>query len=157
LPPDEQGRLKKVISLGLLDTKPEERFDAITKAAVEQLHVPIATVTIVDEKREWYKSCQGLDMTEAPREVSFCAHAMLSSEIFIVEDTLKDERFKDNPMVTGYPHIRFYAGVSLHSQEGIAIGVFCIKDTKPRTLSPAEIATLMELASMAEKELNRPV
>lgn len=157
LPPNESERLKKVISLGILDTKPEERFDRITKSAVIQLGVPIATITIIDEKREWYKSCQGINATEAPREISFCAHAMLSSHVFIVEDTLKDERFKDNPMVTGAPFIRFYAGVALRSPEGIVIGVFCIKDTKPRQLSSAEVATLLSLAELAEKELNKTV
>ena len=149
--------MEKVQALGLLDTKPEERFDEITRDAIKVFNVPISTITIVDENREWYKSCQGTDTKEMPREVSFCAHAMLSKEIFVVEDTLKDERFKDNPMVVGKPYIRFYAGVALHDQAGISIGIFCIKDTKPRSLSPGELSMLLDFAVRAEKELRRGV
>lgn len=143
------------MELGILDTKPEERFDAITRQAIQTFNVPISTITIIDDKREWYKSCQGLDVREVPREVSFCAHAMLSNEIFIIEDTLKDERFKDNPMVIGKPFIRFYAGIVLHSQDGTSIGVFCIKDTKPRSLSLREVEMLLDFAARAEVELNK--
>lgn len=132
IPQNEKERLQKVMELGLLDSEQEERFDTITKEATKTFNVPISTITIVDEDREWYKSCQGLDIKEAPRAVSFCAYAMMTRDIFIVEDTLKDERFKDNPMVIGKPYIRFYAGASLYSPDGINIGIFCIKDTKPK-------------------------
>src|SRR3989338_9282423 len=145
-PANEPERLEHVRALGLFDTAPEERFDVITREAVQAFHVPIATITLLDEKREWYKSCQGLNAKEAPREISFCAHAMLSDHVFIVEDTLKDPRFADNPMVVGEPHIRFYAGVSLYDSSGTGIGVFCIKDTKPRSLSPHEVTLLLVFA-----------
>ncbi len=157
LHPQEDARLEAVHGLALLDTEPEERFDRITKAAIEKLGAPISTITLVDKDREWFKSCQGLDIKEAPRTSSFCGHAMLADTVFIVEDTLKDERFRDNPQVIGAPHIRFYAGVSLYDKKsGLPVGVFCIKDTKPRSMGPADIAVLLELATEAEKEINTP-
>ncbi|MEK7582049.1 MAG: GAF domain-containing protein, partial [Patescibacteria group bacterium] len=119
IPQNEKERLQKIMELGILDTKQEERFDVITREATKSFNVPISTITIVDENREWFKSCQGLDVKEMPRESSFCAHAMLSRNVFVVIDTLKDDRFKDNPQVTDKPYIRFYAGVSLYSKEGI--------------------------------------
>lgn len=157
IPPNEDERLKGVIELGILDTKSEERFDTITKEAVAAFNVPISTITVIDASREWYKSCQGLNVGEAPREISFCAHAMLSKNLFIVEDTLKDERFRDNPMVTGEPHIRFYAGAALHNKYGVAIGAFCIKDIKPRVMGTEEVALMMSFAARAEAELNREI
>lgn len=155
IPKNETERLKKVIELGILDTKPEERFDQITREAIKAFNVPICTITIMDEKREWYKSCQGLETKEASRAISFCAHAMLSRDLFIVEDTLKDDRFKDNPMVVGKPFIRFYAGKSLYSYDGINIGVFCIKDVKPQSLNVQEVSLLIDFAKRAEAELNK--
>lgn len=155
-PENEAERVQHVQALGLFDTTTEKRFDDITREALQVFHVPISTITLIDQKREWYKSCQGINAKEAPREISFCAHAMLSRHVFIVEDTLKDPRFVNNPMVVGEPHIRFYAGVSLYDRSGVNIGVFCIKDTKPRTLSPHEVNLLMELAARAAAELNRP-
>ena len=156
LPPDEKERLDKVMRLGILDTPPEERFDAITRRAVKDLGVPISTITLIDKDREWYKSCQGVEAREVPRTVSFCAHAMLVKEIFIVEDTLLDDRFKDNPMVVSFPFLRFYAGVALHDKQGTAIGVFCVKDTKPRKLTMDDIGKILRLAEQAEKELQKP-
>lgn len=157
IPSDEDERLKGVIDLGILDTKSEERFDAITKKAIAAFNVPISTITIIDANREWHKSCQGLNTREAPREISFCAHAMLSKNLFIVEDTLKDERFRDNPMVIGEPHIRFYAGAALRNKHGVTIGAFCVKDTKPRTMGAQEVALMMEFAARAEAELNKEI
>lgn len=157
IPKNEEERLTKVKELGILDTEQEERFDAITREATKVFEVPISTITILDEKREWYKSCQGLDTREAPRAISFCAHAIEQRNLFVVEDTLKDERFKDNPMVTGKPYIRFYAGVTLLDKEGYHVGVFCIKDTKPRILTVEQIAQLLEYAKRAETELNKTV
>lgn len=155
LHPLELDRLNILKSLDILDTKPEERFDKITRLAAEKLHVPISTITLLDEKREWFKSSQGLKKCEDSRETSFCGHALLASDIFIIEDTLKDERFADNPHVKENPPIRFYTGVSLkHQKTGLPIGVFCIKDYKPRTLSNEEISTMLELAKEAEYQLN---
>ena len=153
IPENEKERLRKIMELGILDTEPEERFDVITREATKAFNVPISTITIIDGEREWYKSCQGLDIKEAPRAASFCAHAMMATDLFFVEDASKDERFKDNPMVAGKPYVRFYAGVSLYSEDGINIGVFCIKDIKPRSLSAKDIAMLIDFAKRAEDEL----
>ena len=153
--PLELERLSILKTLDILDTKPEERFDNITKLAIEKLHVPISTITLLDEKREWFKSSQGLNKHEDSREASFCGHALLASDIFIVEDTLKDERFVDNPHVKSHNPIRFYAGISLkHTKTGLPIGVFCIKDYKPRILTNEEIGVILELAKEAEYQLN---
>lgn len=156
IPENENERMEAVHRLAILDTQPEERFDALTREAAEKLHAPISTVTILDSTREWYKSCVGLDAKEAPRAISFCGHSLLAENVFIVEDTWNDPRFSDNPMVTGSPFIRFYAGVALLDRKtNQAIGVFCVKDIKPRKFSVAEIDILIEIAKRAEDELNR--
>lgn len=155
IPDDEVKRLKAVIELGILDTEPEKRFDQITSLATKLFDVPISTVTIMDEDREWYKSCQGLDARESPRAISFCGHAIASKEsIMIVQDTTKDPRFFDNPLVIGPPYIRFYAGVPIFTLSEQIIGVFCIKDTKPRALENRDSYLLQTLASWAEIEIN---
>ncbi len=155
IPNNEKERLEAVHRLGILDTKPDPKYDALTREATEKLHVPISTVSILDTDREWYKSCQGLDMKEGSREVSFCGWALLSMDIFMVSDTLEDERFKENPYVVGPPYIRFYAGFAIRdSVTGAPIGVFCVKDTKPRKLSIDEIGILFDLAKKAELLLN---
>ena len=156
IPANEKERLEAVHKLAILDTKPEERFDLLTREAVNKLKVPISTVSILDEKREWFKSCVGLDKKEGERAVSFCGHALLATNIFIIEDTLKDPRFADNPMVVGSPFIRFYAGMALFDHKTRhPIGVFCVKDTKPRKLNAEEISILIDIAERAEKELKK--
>lgn len=157
IPANEKERIEALHRLAILDTEPEERFDVLTREAVEKLKVPMSMVSILDSDREWFKSCVGFDKKEGDRSVSFCGHALLATNIFIVEDTLKDERFADNPLVTGYPYIRFYAGIALFDHKtGQPIGVFCVKDTKPRKLTTKEIGIIIELAEKAEKELNSP-
>ena len=156
VPTDENKRLEAVHRIAILDTEPEERFDVLTKEAVEKLQVPMSMISILDSNREWFKSCIGYEKKEGNRAVSFCGHALLATTIFIVEDTLKDSRFADNPMVIGYPFIRFYAGVALFDYKTRQpIGVFCVKDTKPRKFSTKEIAIVIDLANLAEKELNK--
>jgi GAF domain-containing protein len=156
IPNDEDKRLEAVHRLAILDTKPEERFDVITREAVEKLQVPISMVTILDSKREWFKSCTGLNEKEGERAVSFCGHALMAQNMFVIEDTYKDPRFADNPMVIGPPFIRFYAGFALFDNKTRQpVGVFCVKDTKPRTLSIQEMGIIFELADRAEKELNK--
>jgi len=153
---DEQKRLDAVHRMAILDTKPEKRFDLLTNEAVKKLKVPISMVTIIDSNREWFKSCVGLSQKEGERVVSFCGHALMAENLFVVEDTLKDRRFADNPMVIGSPYIRFYAGVALFDYKTRQpVGVFCIKDTKPRKLSIEETGILVDLADRAEKELNQ--
>jgi GAF domain-containing protein len=156
IPKNEKERMEAVHRLAILDTKPEERFDVLTKEAVEKLKIPIAMVSILDSDREWFKSCVGFNQKQCDRNISFCGHALLASDIFVVGDTLKDPRFSDNPMVTGSPFIRFYAGIALHDKKtSLPIGVFCVKDIKPRIFSAKETAVLLDLAERAEKELNK--
>ena len=156
IPEDEEKRIEAVHRMAILDTKSEERFDVLTREAVEKLKVPMSMVSILDRDREWFKSCIGFDKKEGERDVSFCGHALLATNIFIVEDTLKDSRFADNPMVTGDPFIRFYAGVALFDHKTRQpIGVFCVKDTKPRKLTSEEIEIILDLANRAEEELNK--
>ena len=154
VPKNENDRLEALWNMHLLDTKPEERFDVITRKAVEKLQVPVSMITLLDKNREWYKSCQGFDKKEMPRKNSFCAHTLGTGQLLIVEDTLEDQRFADNPQVIKPPHIRFYAGVPLlERKSGLVVGVFCVKDTKPRKLSEHELMTLFDLAREAESEL----
>ena len=155
IPGDELERLKALEGLHILDTPPEERFDIITSAATKVFRVPISTLTLVDSDREWFKSCQGVSEKERPRQISFCGHALLTEkDAFVVVDTKLDSRFADNPMVIGEPFIRFYAGIPLFSLGEKSVGVFCIKDTKPRTISEGELYLLQTFASWAELELD---
>ncbi len=153
---DEEKRINALQNLKLLDTKVEERFDKITKEAVKRFSVPISTITLVDKDREWFKSVQGLPTREGPRDISFCSHALVSDVMMIVEDASLDPRFSDNPMVIGGPNIRFYAGKSLYDKKtSLPVGVFCIKDNKPRKMSLSEISDFLDLANKAEDEINR--
>lgn len=154
IPDDEKKRLVSLRALGLLDTPPEERFDRMTRIATMIFDVPISTLTLVDETREWFKSCQGIPNREGDRAISFCGHALSAIDILVIPDTKMDERFADNPMVVGAPFVRFYAGVPVMSIDGEPVGVFCIKDTKPRTLSSNEVEILKGLAAWAGLELN---
>ena len=156
VPLNDEERICAVEGLKLLDTASEERFDRLTKEAVKRFSVPISTITLVDKNREWFKSVQGLKIRQSPRSTSFCGHALLSQVVLIVEDTLADPRFADNPLVTGEPFIRFYAGKSLYDHEsGLPVGVFCIKDRKPREMSLYDLDDFLDLASRAEEEINK--
>jgi GAF domain-containing protein len=156
IPNDENERIRAVQRLNVLDTPSESRFDVLTREAVAKLHVPISVISILDSDREWFKSCQGLDKKEGERAISFCGHALFATNMLVVPDTLKDPRFADNPMVTGYPFIRFYAGVAMIDQKtGQPVGVFCVKDTSPRNLSVEDVSILTDLAERAEAELNK--
>ena len=154
IPQNEAERIASLYKLHLLDTPPEGKFDRLTKVATEIFLVPISTLTLIDADREWYKSCQGLTATEGDRAISFCGHALVEDEILVIPDTLKDERFSDNPMVIGKPFIRFYAGVPIMSVDNKRIGVFCIKDTQPRQFSKHDEGILEGLAAWAELEIN---
>jgi len=153
IPRNEQSRLKSLRSLDILDTPPEERFDRYTRMAKRMFGVPIALVSLVDENRQWFKSCFGLPVRETPRDISFCGHAILGKEVFVIPDALQDERFADNPLVTEEPHIRFYAGCPLSSLDGSKLGTLCIIDQEPREFTEEDIDTLHDLASMVEQEL----
>lgn len=153
IPAEESCRMETLRSLGILDTLPEERFDRLTRMAKRIFDVPIALVSIVDENRQWFKSCMGLSVSETPRDISFCGHTILGHDIFLVPDASEDPRFADNPLVTDEPHIRFYAGCPLKAYNGQRMGTLCIIDRKPRHLNQEQLETLADLASMAEQEL----
>lgn len=152
-PDNEQERLHGLYHLNILDTEPEERFDKITRLARMVFDLPIALVSIVDKDRQWFKSSCGLSARETPRDISFCGHAILGQDIFVIPDTFLDDRFHDNPLVTGQPFIRFYAGMPLFSNNGLAIGTLCVVDIKPRTFSEKELERFKDIAVLAEKEL----
>lgn len=154
IPKNEFQRLTSLYKLNLLDTPPERRFDRITKTATQIFRVPISTLTLIDDKREWFKSSQGISNRESPRTTSFCGHALTASKVFIVPDATKDARFADNPHVIQSSHLRFYAGIPISSREGLRVGVFCIKDTKARKFLPQEQEILKGLACWAEVEIN---
>ncbi len=153
LPINEKKRLEALRALQILDTQSEERFDGLTRLAAKMFHVPIALVSLIDESRQWFKSREGLAVTETSREVSFCGHTILQDQAFIVNDALTDLRFADNPLVTGEPHIRFYAGCPLKAPNGLNIGTLCIIDTKPRDFCADDLQSLQDLAAMVEREL----
>ena len=154
-PSHEHRRLASLCALNILDTPSETRFDRFTLLATAAFSLPIALVSLIDAERQWFKSRQGLEGREIARSLAFCSYAIESQETFIVENALLDPRFADNPLVTGAPHIRFYAGHPIHTLDGYAAGTLCVIDTEPRTFSVAEHAMLVSLAKMVEDELNR--
>ena len=149
-PPDEKARLAILKVLNILDTQPSPELDACTNEASEFFDVPIALISLVDESRQWFKSCIGLSATETERNISFCGHAILNDEIFFIQDAASDVRFYDNPLVTGPPHIRFYAGAPL-TVLSHRIGTLCIIDSKPRSFSRAEFNRLRLIANKIEE------
>jgi GAF domain-containing protein len=153
IPDDEPARLRSLQECQLLDTSPEERFDRLTRLATRIFGVPIALVSLVDADRQWFKSRQGLEACETGRDVSFCGHAILGNTVFCVPDALADDRFRDNPLVSGPPHIRFYAGAPLRTREDRHIGTLCIIDDQPRQFSLDQRALLRELADCVEQEI----
>lgn len=135
-PTDEAERLAELLRYEILDARPEADFDAITAFVAKICRMPIALVSIVDAERQWFASRVGLDVTETPRDNSFCAHAILEPDrLMIVPDVMRDERFRDNPLVTGDPNIRFYAGTPLVTSGGHALGTLCVIDSEPRTMT----------------------
>ena len=153
IPPDDEARVAALRQLDILDTVGEERFDRLTRLAQRLFGVPIATISLVDAQREWFKSRQGLQICEGPRDVSFCGHAIAQQEALVVADASLDERFADNPQVVE-DGIRFYAGIPLRSVDGYNLGVLCIKDFQPRQFTEEDLLSLRDLALMAETELN---
>ncbi|MFZ6748760.1 PAS domain S-box protein [Undibacterium sp. Ren11W] len=153
IPDDEAARLAELRSLCVLDTPSEERFERITRSAQLLFGVPVALISLVDQGRQWFKSKQGLDASQTPREVSFCGHAILHDAVFMIENADLDPRFMDNPLVTGAPFVKFYAGVPLKGPNGYKIGTLCLIAHSPRTLSERELLALTDLAAWAETEL----
>lgn len=153
LPPDEAARLRALHALLILDTPPEERFDRVVRFAADELGMPMALVSLVDGERQWFKSRVGLDALETPRDIAFCAHAILQPDTFVVEDAREDERFFDNPLVTGAPFIRFYAGAPLTAPGGARVGTLCVLDSQPRALDAVERAVLEALRTLVNEAL----
>ena len=152
-PANEEARVRLLRSLGVLDTPPEEDFDRITRVSAELLNVPITLVSLVDANRQWFKSKFGLEVCETSRDLAFCSHALHVPDILLIEDATQDPRFSDNPLVAGFPHIRFYAGVPLRNDEGLVLGTLCAIDTRPRDLTPKTLAAFRDLAKVVERDL----
>jgi len=146
LPANEEKRLKLLKKFDILDTIEEQAYDDLTLLAAQICNVPIALISLIDETRQWFKSHHGLDVTETPRNVSFCSHAILQDDLFIVEDADQDLRFKDNPLVAGGPEVKFYAGAPLIVNKDFRIGTICVIDTKKNQLTSSQQKSLKALA-----------
>jgi len=145
LPEKEKERLDNLKSYQILDTLPEGDFDDFTKISASIFGTPIALISLVDESRQWFKSSFGLGATETPREIAFCSHAILQDDVFVVADSFKDERFHDNPLAVGAPHVRFYAGAPLTTPSGHKLGTLCVIDSEPREFSEEQKEILKAL------------
>lgn len=153
-PLNEPARIEKLKGYGILDTPPEPLFDHLTRLGARYFGMPICLVTLVDEGRQWFKSAVGLDVPQTGRRIAFCAYTILESQVLVVPDALADERFAGNPLVTGKPGIRFYAGAPLRAPDGLILGTFCVIDTKPHTdFGSEERGDLDEFARVVMHEL----
>jgi hypothetical protein len=157
IPQNESKRLKVLWQYEVLDTVPEEVFDDLTELAARICEAPIALISLVDEKRQWFKAKVGVTISETSRELSFCAYAITQSDLFIVPDATQDKRFANNPLVTSDPKIRFYAGAPLITPDGHALGTLCVIDKVPRELRPEQKQALRILARhvVTQLELRR--
>jgi diguanylate cyclase (GGDEF)-like protein/PAS domain S-box-containing protein len=153
-PENEAKRLESLKRLELLDTEPEPEFDELANLAAAICGTPISLVTLLDERRQWFKASVGITARETPRDIAFCAHSILApNELFVVEDAAADERFAENPLVTGDPHIRFYAGMPITSPEGLPLGTLCVIDREPRQLTKLQLDMLTMLASQVNARM----
>ncbi|GAB5497352.1 MAG: sensor domain-containing diguanylate cyclase [Phycisphaerales bacterium] len=152
---DEPIRLMALRATRLLDTPLEDRFERLTRMARMLLDVPVAAVSLIDADRQWFKSIDGLSVCQTSRAVSFCGHAILNPKPFVISDARLDDRFKDNPLVTGEPHIVFYAGIPISAIDGSLIATLCVIDYKPREISTEEMTTLEDLAQLVETEIRK--
>jgi len=157
IPPNEKKRLKVLWQYEVLHTVPEEVFDDLTELAARICEAPIALISLVDEKRQWFKSRVGISHSETERDVSFCAHAILQSDLFIIPDATLDKRFANSPLVTSDPKVRFYAGAPLVTPDGHALGTLCVMDSVPLELNPDQRQALRVLAHhvVSQLELRR--
>jgi GAF domain-containing protein len=152
---DEPERLAALDRLGVLDTLPDARFDRLTDQIATILDVPVALVSLVDADRQWFKSRRGIDVQETPRDMSLCAHAILGTDVLQIEDALTDPRFADNPLVSGEPRLRFYAGMPLALDDGSRVGTLCVADYRPRHLDEGQLEELRRVAAQVVDELER--
>jgi GAF domain-containing protein len=153
MPSTETARVAALNRYAILDTEPEQSFDDLVVLASFVCRTPIATLSLVDDHRQWFKSKVGVEVRETPRDISFCAHAIQQDELFIVPDALQDPRFKDNPLVLGDPHIRFYAGAPLIDEDGYALGTLCVMDRQPRELDDTQKEALRSLRRLALSQI----
>jgi GAF domain-containing protein len=153
MPGNEAERLDALRSYGILDTDPEEEFDAITRMAARICGTPIALISLVDAARQWFKSKVGVDVTETPREAAFCAYTILQQDPLVVPDARCDPRFSENPLVTSAPHMRFYCGMPLSSEKGLGLGSLCVIDTEPRQLTTEQMEGLEVLGQAVVTKL----
>jgi GAF domain-containing protein len=155
IPANDRERLAALRALLILDTPPEERYDKIVQFAAAEFDVPIALISLLDENRQWFKARVGVDVCETARDISFCGHVILQPDIFVIPDAREDARFADNPIVTGEPHVIFYAGAPIAGPSGHVIGTLCVIDHHPRTLDATELAILASLRDLLQEELSR--
>jgi PAS domain S-box-containing protein len=157
VPTNEAARLEALRRYQVLDTPPEQEFDDLCLLAAHICGTPFAMISLIDQERQWFKSKVGSDVTETPREIAFCAHAILQSDVLVVENAQTDKRFSDNPLVTSDPNLRFYAGTPLITPDGFPIGTICVSDQKPRHLAPEQLEALHALgrAVITQLELRR--
>ena len=148
-------RVQSLRALGLLDSENEERFDRITRLAAATFRMPIAVIALVDAERQWFKSSHGVTLQETPRAVAFCSHTIGSARAMVITDALLDERFAHSALVTGAPHVRFYAGMRICAADGQPVGTLCVMDRVPRLFGAEEEALLKDLASLVEDECQR--
>jgi len=153
IPTRDEQRLHALRALLILDTPPEERFDRVVRFAADEFDMPIVLVSLVDAKRQWFKARVGLDACQTDRESSFCGHAIIQPQIMVIEDSHLDERFHDNPLVVGAPHVRFYAGATLQLPDGEIVGTLCMMDHQPRTLDAVDLAIFGSLRDLVVGEL----
>ncbi|SEO23131.1 DNA binding domain-containing protein, excisionase family [Duganella sp. CF517] len=152
---DEAERLLALDAARLVDTPAESVFDRLTWLASQVTDSPMALISLLTSRRQWFKSRVGIDASETPRDWAFCSHAILQKGLFVVEDATRDPRFHDNPLVTGEPHIRFYAAFPLLDGGNHPLGTLCILDREPRKLRDREVRSLRELAALASEEIQR--
>jgi GAF domain-containing protein len=150
---NESARVKALHKYAILDTEPEQSFDDLVLLASFICKTPIALISLVDEDRQWFKSKMGLSISETPREIAFCATAIQQPDVFVVPDTLNDERFRNNPLVTSEPNVRFYAGAPLIDEEGHALGTICVIDRIPRDFAPDQQVALKALSRLVLAQL----
>jgi two-component system, NtrC family, sensor kinase len=150
---NEAARVAALNRYAILDSEPEESFDDLVILAAHICQTPMAMLSLVDDHRQWFKSKFGVQVGETPRESSICAHAIQQGDLFVVPDTLQDERFRENPLVTGEPHVRFYAGAPLINEDGFALGTLCVVDREPRELDAEQKEAINALGRLALRQM----
>jgi len=149
----DAARVAALNRYAILDSEPEQSFDDLVILAAHICKMPMAMLSLVDDHRQWFKSRFGVQVRETPREISICTHAIQQSDLFIVPDTLQDPRFRENPLVTGEPHVRFYAGTPLVNEDGFALGTLCVLDREPRELEVDQKEALNALGRLALRQM----